>query len=344
MSEGEQGFSRALCRKACLQVIYAQAERRSSSQKAASPSKSNRQQRPPTPASAVYVVDKVTDALADVVSAFIQQIARLSAARARCSGRSKCTFLDVVDTLNTVSSSTQSTVRDIARYSTLQHVDFPMSVPEYPILSSQVLSKRKHEDQLDVPTEDSQARRPRPYIEHWMPSIPNAYTFVSNPGVLAPPDRATTLSGPEQRRRVEMSLARLREVGGSTEAASQALPQSVSANSTRMPNNPFTALPILASSTPPSSQDPPLEGLDTPRDPLEGENNQVDSTSQVDETKYAISDQKRARVDRILADSGTIMLSAGAASTPAPGDAAVVPSTPGGDAATQAGKGAGAVS
>lgn len=339
MAEGELAFSRSLCQKACLQVIYAQAERRSSSQKNASPSKSNRQQRPPTPATAVHVVEKVADALADVVSSFILQVARSSAARARNNGRSKCTFLDVLATLNSVSFSTQSTIRDIARYCTLQQVVFPVEVPEYPVLPSQTLTKRKHQSQLDIPSEDADASRPRTYLENWMPPIPSAHTFVSNPGVLAPPERSTPLSAPEQRRRMELSLARLREVSGTTQTASQAITQANNARSTGLSDNPFTSAPILVTPSDVSPRDPQANGSDI-RTPLEDEGNNVDSNSKsVVETKYAISDQKRARVDRILAESGTIMLSGGASTAPTSGEPIAAPPTPGADSPAQTPRG-----
>lgn len=387
MAEGEIAFSHVLCQKACLQVIYAVAEHRAASQsKNVQVSKPGaRQPRPPTPASAVYVVEKVTDALADVVSAYIRHVAKASCARARHSGRSKTTFYDVYNTLNTMSLLTQSSVRDIAQYSSMQRVEFPVHVPAYPILppasaismppppqsqtqasssASPLKRARSTSDQQqhqpypspflkEVPTEDVQAKRKRVYIEDWMPAIPSAYTFVSNPGILAPLDRTSTVSGPEQRRRVEASLARLREAGAdSNQAASVAMSQNtvmstVTANNgtsvNNSSNNPFTAnninnpfliLPRILSAPPQDVEEVPLEDqLEPPREPLELEDNNVESNADVVETKYSISDQKKARVDRILAESGTIMISAGASGNPNTGDAPTptpAPSTPAG--------------
>ena len=100
--------------------------------------------------------------------------------------------------------------------------------------------------------------------------------------------------------------------------------------------NPFMALPRLLSAPPQDADDAPLEDqLEPAREPLEMEQINVESNAYVVEMKYTISDQKKARVDRILAESGTIMLSASAnasgadASTPGP-------STPaGGDGPSQ---------
>lgn len=328
---GEKAFVHALNRRACLQVLYAQAERQSSSaQKSASPSKSNKQVRPPLPSSAVYVVEKVSDALGDVVAAFIQQVGRSAKARANLAGRNKSTFLDVVSTLNAMSSATQATVRDIARYAMYQQIAFPTPVPSFPILPSALPSKMRPELTIEVPSDDPQARRLRPFIEQWMPSIPNAHTFISNPGILAPPNRDAQVKGPEQRRLVEMSLERLRDASVQQDPASQSDPlPSADLGTSIGPYNPFTCVPKVvtsaAAATCPSPIPTPDDSL---RGPLEDDDDNVDSNADVDEvTKFSISDQKRARVDRILAESGTIML--GGTSAGAQADqAGTTPSTP----------------
>lgn len=328
---GEKAFVHALNRRACLQVLYAQAERQSSSaQKSASPSKSNKQVRPPLPSSAVFVAEKVSDALSDVVAAFIQQVGRSAKARANLAGRNKSTFLDVISVLNAMSSATQATVRDIARYAMHQNIVFPTSVPPFPILPSTLPSKRRLELTIEVPSDDPQARRLRPFIEQWMPSVPNAHTFISNPGVLSPPNRETQVKGPEQRRLVEMSLERLRDASVRQDPASQ--PDSLPLDDVGTsigPFNPFTSVPKLvtsaAAATYPSVTPTPEDSL---RDPLEDDDNNVDSNTDVIEvTKVSISDQKRARVDRILAESGTIMLG-GTGAGAQTDQAGTTPSTP----------------
>lgn len=342
MAGGEQAFAHALCKKACLQLIYAQAVRRwsSSSQKAAaSPSKAGRQTRAPTPPNSVYVVEKVTDALADVVSSFIQQIARSSLSYANHSQRSHCNFLDVLAALDSLSSATQSTTRDIARYATYQKIEFPMPVPEFPVLPSTLPKKRSPEAEIDIPTDDPLTKRPRTYIEPWMPPIPSAHTFVSTPGYLAPSKRSISASGTEQKHSVEVSLAQLRDAGGTVDASSQSHSQ-LATSGTLVAGNPFTRMPLISSSNGSIPVTSNSFRHDEERQPLEPEENLVDSnTPGVTIVKSNISDQKRARVDRILAESGTIMVSA-TASTPTPAaDGAAAPSTPGGDAPAPSPKG-----
>lgn len=346
MAGGEQAFTHALCRKACLQIIYAQAERRwaSNSQKAAaSPSKTGRQQKPPTPPSSVFVVEQVTDALADVVATFIHQIARSSAARAGLSGRSNANLIDVISALDALSSSTQSTIRDIARYATFQKIDFPIPLPEFPILPSTLVKKRSMVTSIDIPTDDAHTKRARSHIEQWMPPIPSAHTFVSTPGYLAPTKRPPYASGPEQRRSVEMSLAKLRDAGRPADATSQLHSQMASA-SPSLGNNPFIRLPKMATSmvsAPEAGQ--PVDNMDE-REPLEPEDNLVDSNAGViDFPKSNISDQKRARVDRILSESGTIMVSSTAATPANAADASPVPTTPVGDIPVASPKNGGAL-
>lgn len=74
-----------------------------------------RHPRPPSPAVAFYDVKNVTDAVATVVSAYIIHVSLSSYSRSRHSSRSKTTFYDGYNMVNTISIRMHSSVRAITQ-------------------------------------------------------------------------------------------------------------------------------------------------------------------------------------------------------------------------------------
>lgn len=70
----------------------------------------------------------LTDAVADVISAYIRDVALHSNGQSRVPGRSKTTFYDVYNMVNTISFLMQSSVRAIIQHSSIQRVKFPIHV------------------------------------------------------------------------------------------------------------------------------------------------------------------------------------------------------------------------
>lgn len=322
MAGGEEAFAHSLCRIACLQVIYAQAERRTTAAKkpASSPVKApaRSSQRPPVSPDAVHIVDSAADTLADVLAAFLHQVACSTIARTRLSGRTICSLADVISALQAVAPATQSSLRDVARYATHQPITFPQRVPDFPVLPTPLPSL----PQPPSPTVTTHVLpRKRSYIEPWMPQLPPAHTYVTTPGVLSDADLPRAAPPPSHRRRVEASLAQLRGVDSAPEPVR-----------TIVPGNPYFAPPVLEEMAASSSRAVRDDGPAESAPPF------------IENSKPVMSDQKRARVERILAESGgTIGVPPGAPSTPAnatPGPATPGPNTPAPDGGSVGGDGA----
>lgn len=294
---GEEAFARSLGRKACAQIVYAQAERLSGQKTAKGTGKGGA--KPVAPAS-IYATESVADALADVGQAFIEQAGRAANARAELAGRTHSNLIDVLAALSRMASVTHTYTRDLARYAMFQEIPFPQTVPEFPALPA--AKKRRREPTLDLAIDAGEAPGPgRPHIEPWMPALPSAHTYVATPVYMAADasktDR-TSLS--KQRRQVEKSLARLKEsqtsgVGGL---------RSMYAAAAAAPENPFLAPPKVG-----SGRVFDEDIVDAPREPTEPIR---DATAQDAKDSNFISqgaransakDQKLARAERLLAEA-----------------------------------------
>lgn len=295
MRGGEGSFAQALGRTACAQIIYAQAERLSTHRPLKTPARGPA--RPVAPAN-IFATDSVADALADVAHAFIEQLGRAVHNRAEHAGRTHSTLTDALSALNSMSCITNSTPRDLAKYAMFQEVPFPRPVPPFPVLPA--VRKRPR----DILVDEGPAPE-RGFIEPWMPDLPSTHTYVATPVYVNPSSKKKDSSEPSsQRRRVEISLAQLREAQDKgTRNDKQTLLTAVAA---AVPDNPFLAPPKIGagrifdedmSGEPRELVEPPPSRL--PADALDT------NAASVERPRNAISDQKRARADRILAEAGS---------------------------------------
>lgn len=296
---GEESFAQALGRTACAQIIYAQAERLSAHSTPRHPRPGSRAPRPLS-ASSIHATHAVADALTDIAAAFIESIGRSAAARSELAGRSACNLIDVLGAVEALAPVTNSTPRDLMRYAMYQEVPFPYPVPRFPVLP--VAKKRKRELFVEPPKEGEKTEE-KPFIEQWMPPIPSAHTYVATP-VFVKKDtgKRDAAEMDRQRRGVEKSLARLKEVKAG--AGRGGLLAAVAAVA---PENPFMALPKVGSGRifdedivePRELTEKTQERF--PDDALDSNN-----TALIDVPRNAANDQKRAKVERILSEAGGI--------------------------------------
>lgn len=306
MRDGYDTFIHALCRKACAQIIYAQAERQSTQSSLKHSGRAGAKPRPVSAAS-IHATESVGDAFADIAAAFIEKLGRLSIRSAQLGGRSACNLIDVLHALEVMSPITNSSARDLARYAMFQEVPFPQEVPRFPVLPP----TRKRPREVVVPAsvddgmEANGTRNERPYIEPWMPSLPSAHTYVATPVYIKPESakRDAALLN-RQRSRVEKSLAKLKESQAKTSKTDKEELRAAIANAA--PGNPFLALPIVGNGRVLQDDD---QAVDV-RTVIEPAKLYPDDASEfnlpppADIAEKATRDQKRARVERILAEAG----------------------------------------
>lgn len=326
---------RSMMRVACAQVIYAQAERlaeRASGKSSKTPAPVTSPAKPPqrrnaaatdpVPASAVYASESFADALVDVMSAFIQHVGSASRAVANHGNRTHVVLPDLLAVLDEMAPTTHSHTRDLARYSMLEEIRFPTSVPEFP--ASFPVPDGPTDNHMDVGPEDLTKATPT-CVESWMPPLPPARTYIATPGVLKQNNsNGTASSAPSGRRMVERSLARLKNQPAEFVNAGDALAA-----------NPFLAPPRVGTA--------PILDEDVagpPRDPIEPPDNDLlmtidtamrdsnvpqmgglgDVSSEpvdagnVGTTETSSKDPKRARVMRILQESRGVGTGSAAAS------------------------------
>lgn len=296
MSNGEDSFAHALGRTACAQIIYAQAER---AQRQTNPRQSAGRggaRLRPISASTIHATESATEALSDIAAAFIENIGRIAARRTQLTGRTDSTLLDVLGALETLAPVTNSSPRDLARYAMYQEVPFPYQVPEFPVVPP--VKKRKKE--VYVEAADGATEKGKSYVEAWMPPLPSAHTYVATPVFL---DKGDEKSDPSmidrQRRRVEKSLAKLKEKKGG-----RGKDDLMKVVAMAVPDNPFMAMPKVGNGR--VFDD---DGAGEVREVVEGDvdvEEGVDSNyaGLMDAPKGAAYEQKRQRVERILAEGG----------------------------------------
>lgn len=276
----EDAYARALARISVAQIIYAQAE--SLCEKSSATNKDAKGK--PTrgrlqTANNVSAQSAVVTSLADILGAFIQNIGSKARARAEHAGRIRCALPDVIASLEKRRVET----RNLAKYARIETVEFPRTVPAFPVVpKKQAGTKRPHEETTD----------PLPLgIEGWMPPLPPAHTYISTPGegpsVLptdgkARPGRADLAA---QRRSVGKSLARLQVAPPATAIV-----------------NPFLKPPAIGDEI---SRDYERAEVREPAEPMDTTNR--DSNRPLPpRPSTGESDAKKARIARVLKDSGGV--------------------------------------
>lgn len=296
MSSGEDSFAHALGRTACAQIIYAQAER---AQRQTNPKQSagrGGSRLRPISASTIHTTESAVEALSDIAAAFIENVGRLAARRTQLTGRTHSTLLDVLGALETLAPVTNSSPRDLARYAMYQEVPFPYEVPEFPMLPS--VKKRKRE--VYVEAAEGESDKEKPYVEAWMPPLPSAHTYVATPVYIRKEGEGMDATAVDhQRRRVEKSLARLKEKKGR-----KGKENLMTIVAMAMPHNPFVAMPKVGNGRV-FNDDVAGEAREVVDEDLDGEEG-VDSNyaGLMDAPKGAAYEQRRQRVERILAEAG----------------------------------------
>lgn len=296
---GEESFAQALGRTACAQIIYAQAER-ISTRSAPRNTRPNSRLARPVSASGIHATHAVADALADIAAAFIESIGRSAASRSELAGRASCNLIDVLGAVEAVAPVTNSTPRDLMKYAMYQEIPFPYAVPQFPVLP--VAKKRKRELFVEVEKEGEKPEE-RTFIEQWMPPLPSAHTYVATPVFVK--KEAGTKDAAEmdrQRRGVEKSLARLKEAKAGADRGGL-----LAAVAAAAPENPFLALPKVGSGRifDEDIVEPRELTEKPPRGSFPDDAHDSNNAALIDLPKNASNDQKRAKVERILSESGS---------------------------------------
>lgn len=306
MGDSSDAFVQALCRKACAQIIYAQAERQSTQTTLRQSGRAGTKPRPVSAAN-IHTTESVANTFADIATGFIEKIGRLSTKSAQISGRSSCNLLDVLGALESLSPVTNSTPRDLARYCMFQEIPFPQEVPPFPVLPS----SRKRRRELFIPAVqdgDANGKEPekeRAYIEPWMPSLPSAHTYVSTPVFVKPEDKKRDAAEVnKQRSGVEKSLAILKE--SRAKVAKSGKEEILAAAAVAAPRNPYLQLPKVGNGRvfDDDDQAADVRAITEPADPFPEDELDSNQPQNTDPAEAAANDQKRARVDRILAEAG----------------------------------------
>lgn len=305
MADGEDAFARMLVQKACAQIIYAQAQRLASRPVASRQGVKGGAAQRPVSASNIFATERVADALADIAQAFIMQIGRSANARTELAGRTRSNLLDVLATLQSLAPITHVNTKDLAKYALFQEIPFPHPVPAFPVLPDG--KKRSREvfiNHIDTPPEGAESKpQDYPHIEAWMPPLPSSHTYVATPVFMTTNGKNRDRNAiAEQRRRVEMSLAQLKESQRNVNGIGGAL----SAVASAAPANPFLVPPKVGSGHAPEerSAGDSRELVETAN---EAEMDARDTNTVMNEVpKSAANDQKRARVERILAEGSGV--------------------------------------
>lgn len=295
MADGVEAFAHHLMRVVCAQIIYATAENVSSKKSLTK----NAPKKQPVSASTISVTESVIDAFADVAEAFAEALSRTANNYTEHAGRTNSTTDDVFLAVEALSHSTHSTMKDLVKYAMFTEVPFPYQVPEFPAPPP----PSKKPDDLYVTSEEHSEPIQRPYIEPWMPPLPSPHTYVATAVYSATNSKKKNAAEiGERRRAVEKSLAQLKEAQRKDDDSSL-----LAAVAAAVPDNPFLAPPMNGSGR---IYDEDL--ADGPRDLIEDSyannaNTTTDSNMKdVSEivSKTNASDQKKQRVERILAEAG----------------------------------------
>lgn len=287
----EDSFARALGRITSAQVAYAVAERVYERGGPAGPalSAAGKGKRGPRTAGTVSATTAVTDALSELLGSFVSELGARARRRAELAGRTRCALPDVLSALEHASRTARVGTRDLAQYASYETMSFPHRVPSFPVAAPPALGKRLREpdaDPGDVPGS-----------EPWMPPLPPAHTYVATAptggGAAGSTRRASRADLADQRRQVEESLARL------TRAREQPPPE--------VARNPFLRPPRVGEARGPARD--PAEPR-TPPEPVPDDDAELRDSNVRAHRPSGESEAKRARVERILAESAGVAATA----------------------------------
>lgn len=285
MGQGADAFVHALSRTACAQIIVSQAERME--KLLVSSSASNSQ---PFSGSQLVITESAIDAFSDLIASFIQDLGRQGASLAQLSGRNRPNVTDVLSVLQDARHGLRGSLTELAKYASSDHASFPHSVPDDP--SEPILKKRKRPNDLAA----NRKKVRTPSVESWMPPLPSAHTYIHTPVFVDV--KHVKKGGTElrmQRTRIADILAKLHEQR--TENESNAEPKE--------DFDPFACIPSLnetRSFRKSSSEVMELLTKDDRDDQFHDSGPK--QVTLMDVPKGAAFEQKRQRVERILAETG----------------------------------------
>ena len=225
--------------------------------------------------------------------------------RVELSARNRPNLPDVLGVLERMARATHTYTRDLAQYAMFEEIPFPHTVPVFPALPP----VRKRQKLVTLPLEKERLTQGSgkaeklarsvngPHIEPWMPQLPSPHTYIATP-VYVTKDRdkkSDRASLSKQRRQVERSLTRLKE---SQKVVPEVLMPVAS-------GNPFLAPPKVGAVTGADEEDAaPFEPIEPLAGPIGADLKYSNSASLLAKEQQG-AEQKRARVERILADAIT---------------------------------------
>jgi len=277
----EGAYARALARISVAQIVYARAEvvcekgRDANKDSKGKPIRGRLQT-----ANNVSAQSAVITSLADILGSFIQNIGSCARARAEHAGRIRCALPDVIASLKKRRVET----RNLAKYALLETLDFPRAVPAFPIVptpNKNNSKKRAHESTETIPRG----------VEGWMPSLPPAHTYISTPGEGEGP-----ASGKERPGRADLAAQR-RSVGKTlAKLQMQTAPPATACV------NPFLKPPAIGRD---DWRDYERAEMREPAEPME-DTHRDSNRPLPTRPSTGESDAKKARIARVLKDSGGV--------------------------------------
>lgn len=297
----EDAYARALARISVAQIMYAQAqslcEKSSATNKDAKgkPIRGRLQT-----ANNVSAQSAVVTSLADILGAFIQDIGRRARARAEHAGRIRCVLPDVIASLE----KRRVRMRTLTAYALFETVEFPRAVPAFPVVpKASTAKKRPREDD----TTDTDTQPPKG-IEGWMPALPPAHTYISTPGE-GPISVLPSSSLKDGNKNVKFNynrpgradLAAQRRSVGKSVARLQVAPPATAIV------NPFLKPPAIGRDeiTTRSGGENERAEVREPAEPVEDTNRDTNRPL-LTRPSTGESDAKKARIARVLKDSGGV--------------------------------------
>lgn len=279
----EDAYARSLSRISIAQIVYAQAENmceqnNTSGGKDAKPKTTRGTTNRLTSANNVSAQSTVVGSLADLLGIFIENIGKKSRLEAEHNGRRTSNLKDIIKSLK----KNKIFTRDLAIYAKIESIEFPRSVPKFPVAPTKKRSK---------PSDDAQDCKLPRGGENWMPPLPPPHTYIISPGlvndgIVKSENNSNRADLAAQRRSVSQSLARL---SNPTELSG-------------IVHNPYLQPPSIDSTD--NRDDERAE----PRDPPEPivDNVVTESNRPIVRANLHESEAKRLRIERVMRESGGV--------------------------------------
>lgn len=230
MANGADGFAHHLIRVACAQIIYATAENVAQKKHLTKNAPKNQ----PVSASTISMTDGVADALADVAQAFIHKLSTIANKYTEHTRRTSSNASDVLYAIDSLSDTTQSSVRDLVKYAMFTEVPFPYDVPQFPIPQLSNHDSVDFHEGHDETWDDFEMG----YIDSWMPRLPSPHTYiVTSPYSSKTDTRLHGDEGAEGRMVEEKAAAQLRDTLSKVNDREALFTAAAAA----IPDNPFLA-------------------------------------------------------------------------------------------------------